>query len=445
MADKKKSGKRPPASRARRGLKLGAMSASLAGRYAAGKIRDLVSGEDEARRRDDHAEMGKRIADTLGELKGAVMKVGQIASQVSDLLPAEVAEQLRVLQKQAPPMPYSVIKEQITLSLGAPPEALFAQFDESPCAAASIGQVHAATLKDGRAVIVKVQYPGVRDSCDADLAQLKTAMQLGRLMKVSGKALNKIFEEIRERIHEELEYEAEASNLIEFSRLHADTPWLRIPQPIEALCSNEVLTMTQLSGDPLSDLKELDYPQETINLVSQRIVEMMSKQLFDFHAIHADPHPGNFAADQQGNLIVYDFGCIKRLSNEAVSAYLQTINAGLAGNVEAIDAGLIKLGARIRNREPLPDHLYLQWREILMRPFLQSPPYDFGTSRQHKDAMRLIPEVMRYMDRLQPPADTMYVDRLITGHYWNLVHLGAVVDVSACLKKYLNLPDLTAN
>lgn len=442
MADKNKPGKRPPASRTRRGLKLGAMSASLAGRYAAGKIRDLVSGEDEARRNQDHAEMGKRIADTLGELKGAVMKVGQIASQVSDLLPAEVSEQLRILQKQAPPMPYSVIHEQITSSLGSPPEELYASIDESPCAAASIGQVHAATLKDGREVIVKVQYPGVRDSCDADLAQLKTAMQLGRLMKVSGKALNKIFEEIRERIHEELEYETEASNLIEFARLHADTPWLHIPEPIESLCSNEVLTMTKLSGDPLSDLRELNYPQDSINLVSQRIVEMMSKQLFDFHAIHADPHPGNFAADREGNLIVYDFGCIKRLSNTAVTAYLETINAGLAGDVKAIDAGLIKLGARLRNREPLPDHLYMEWREILMRPFLEEPPYNFATSRQHKDAMRLVPEVMRYMDRLQPPADTMYVDRLITGHYWNLVHLGAEVDVQACLKNYLTLPNL---
>lgn len=437
MPKDKDNSRRPPAGRARRSLKLGAMGVSLAGRFAGGKVRDLITGKDENRSSEHHEQMGRLVAETLGELKGAVMKVGQIASQVSDLLPAEVSEQLRILQKQAPPMDYAVISDQIERSLGKPPDALFASFDKEALAAASIGQVHAATLEDGSDVVVKIQYPGVRDSCDADLAQLKTAMQLGRLMKVSGKALNRVFAEIRERIHEELDYEAEASNLIEFRNRHADLKWLTIPEPVQHLCSNEVLTMTRHAGDPLGELGELDYSEASINLISERLIEMMVRQLFDFHCIHADPHPGNFACDRDGNITLFDFGCVKRLSPASVQAYRDTVIAGLAGDCAGIDAGLIALGARIIGKPALPDEEYLHWREILMRPLLTNSTYDFGTSTQHQDAVLYLPQAMKYMDRLQPPSETMYVDRLVTGHYWNLVHLGARINVRQILDPYL--------
>src|SRR5688572_8825696 len=158
-----------PVSGGRRILRLAGLTTRVAGNYAASRVKSWFQSQDDAERSSErsHRRSGELIAATLGELKGAVMKVGQMASTARDLLPKEVADALSALQREAPPMPFEVIGEQIEREFGAPTETLFARFDRVPFASASIGQVHRAVTDDGREVVVKVQYPGVDDAVDS--------------------------------------------------------------------------------------------------------------------------------------------------------------------------------------------------------------------------------------------------------------------------------------
>ena len=158
-------------------------------------------------------DVGIQIAETLGEMKGAVMKVGQIASQYKDVFPPEVATALEKLQKDAPPMPYAQIRVQVERELKAPIKELFSEFEEVPFAAASIGLVHKAILPSGQKVVVKVQYPDVDENCDSDLKQVRMALKIAGVLNMSKQLQEQLFNEIRQSLHDELDYIKEAHNL----------------------------------------------------------------------------------------------------------------------------------------------------------------------------------------------------------------------------------------
>ncbi|MDX1497366.1 MAG: AarF/ABC1/UbiB kinase family protein, partial [Salinisphaeraceae bacterium] len=339
MARKDKDKGKRPAAGSKRFFKMAGMTASLAGRYAGHKFANSFRSEEEKAqaRAKLNAAAGKHLADTLGELKGAVMKMGQFASQVSDLLPEEISEPLKTLQKQAPPMPFAVIEEQLELVFGEPASKLFAEIDPEPYAAASIGQVHRARLHDGREVVVKVQYPGVADSVDSDLRQLKRTMSMARMVKVPKKVLDGVFNEIRDRLLEELDYENEARNLQMFRDFFANEPQYIIPKTIPELCAREVLTMELEEGDSLDYVAE-HYDAELREQLMISLFHFMTRSVFELKAVHADPHAGNFAFRQDGSMVVYDFGCIKRLSDDKVDAYYRAVVAGLERDWTAVDA-----------------------------------------------------------------------------------------------------------
>src|SRR5690606_19378467 len=300
MAEQSKSGK-STTSRAGRFMKLAGMTASVAGRYAGDRVRRVFSSEDEDTRLSrTYDRMAEDIVSTLGELKGAVMKVGQIASQTQDLLPKEFSQARQKLQKEAPPMPYEMIRQQILRELGSDPDVLFRRFDREPYAAASIGQVHRAQLQDGQEVIVKVQYPGVDKSCDSDLKQLRLALKMGGLLKIPKEVVDQLFEEIRLRLHEELDYENEARNIERFREFHRHDEGVLIPAVIKQFSSRRILTLELVEGDHISAVTPERYSQDTINRIGHRIFTTMADQLFQFHCIHGDPHAGNFAYRPDG-------------------------------------------------------------------------------------------------------------------------------------------------
>lgn len=430
---------RGPASGARRLFKLAGMTASLAGRYATHAIANGFRNAEErelAKGKLDAA-AGAHLAQTLGELKGAVMKLGQIASQAASILPAEIAEPLKRLQKDAPPMPFNVIRKQIDRDLGKAAK-LFKRIEHKPYAAASIGQVHRAHLHDGREVVIKVQYPGVAESCDTDLGQLKLALRMARIVKVDKAVLDDLFEEIRERLHEELDYVQEARNIGLFREFFAGDPHLVIPATVPELCSRHVLTMVLERGDHLQEAGE-SYSEQTRNAIAMRLFDFMCRSVFQLQAVHADPNPGNFACRPDGSLVIYDFGCIKRLEPGSVKAYLATVRSALAQDWKGVDRGLMQLGVRVPGSAALPDDFYESWRRIVLRPFLKDEPYDFATSTMHKAAMAKGPEVFKLLDQFQPPVKTAYLDRMVGGHYWTLMHLKARVALLQPLKNYVGL------
>lgn len=440
MAEHEDDSAERPASGGKRFLKLAGMTAALAGRYAGHVIANgFRNAEDrESARGKLDAKAGEHLAQTLGELKGAVMKLGQLASQAADVLPREISEPLKQLQKQAPPMSFQVIRRQVEKELGRPVSELFRELDAKPYAAASIGQVHRGVLHDGREVVVKVQYPGVAASCDTDLRQLKLALRMARVVKVDREVLDDLFDEIRARLHEELDYVQEARNMDLFRDFYAGESKIVIPATVPALCTPRILTMELEHGDALDQLGEA-YDQGLRNDLAVRLFHFMSRSLFELRAVHADPNPGNFAFRPDGTLVVYDFGCIKRLDDDCIAAYRSTVTAALNENWAGVDIGLFRLGARVPGSDPVEGAFYAQWRGIVMRPFISDVPYDFATSTMHQEVMARSPEVLKRLDQFQPAVKTAYVDRMVGGHYWTMVRLRAHVALAPLLRGYLGM------
>ena len=206
----------------KRFLKLAGMTASIASKSVVNSIRNRNADEEQknAARSQLFQDIGLQIADTLGEMKGAVMKVGQIASQYKDIFPPEVAKAIAKLQSQAPAMPFAAIQQQVEKELGKPLKDLFSSFEIEPFAAASIGQVHRAVLPNGQAVVVKVQYPGVDQACESDLKQVRLALRLMGVLKIDRKLQDQLFQEIHDSLMAELNYEIEAQNLEVFKAFH---------------------------------------------------------------------------------------------------------------------------------------------------------------------------------------------------------------------------------
>ncbi|OZB14807.1 MAG: protein kinase [Marinobacter sp. 34-60-7] len=431
--------RKPVTSRTGRFFKLAGMTASVAGQYAGQRARRLFGSEnDEGAQSESYTRMAGQIADTLGELKGAVMKVGQIASQTQDFLPKEFSDALEKLQKEAPPMPFEVILAQVEQELGKPVSELFEYLQEAPYASASIGQVHRARLLDGTDVIVKVQYPGVDESCDSDLKQLRLALKLGGLLKLPKETVDQLFGEIRVRLKEELDYENEARNLALFREFHKDQPWAVIPAVIQSHSTRWVLSLELEEGDHVSKVTAERYSQDTINLIGHRIFTLMADQLFRFQCIHGDPHAGNFAYRPDGTIVMYDFGCVKKLKPEIVVAYRKALVAAMDEDYEALDRYLIDLGARVESQPAVDEAYYAMWRDILIVPFESDQPYDFAEADIHKQVAAKTSTVFKYLEYFRPPVESIFIDRMIAGHYWMLKRLGVQAAFRSELERYLS-------
>jgi predicted unusual protein kinase regulating ubiquinone biosynthesis (AarF/ABC1/UbiB family) len=410
-----------PVSKSRRAFRLASMTASVAGRQAATRLKSAFQTAESAAKSkaDTYKENGKRIAETLGDLKGAAMKIGQMASVANDLLPKEITNSLTKLQKEAPPMAYEVIAEQIEKELGCAPELLFSKFDETPFAAASIGQVHRAVTDDGREVVVKVQYPGVDASVDSDLGHLKLALRASGMVQMDRKAYHILFEEIRERLHEELDYCNEADNVRMFNQFNAKRPHIVVPDVVGERSSQRVLTLTYEPGDHLTDLDSLNYSQEARDQIGRNLWSTMLDQLFDLRAIHADPNPGNFAFRPDGTLVIYDYGCVKKLTPQFTEVYADMLWSGWVEDYDAVHTGLDQLGV-LRKGGPHPGNAYYKrWRDLLYNAYDQDE-FDYGKTTLHDDFLKMIPGVMKRMPSWSMPTDLIFIDRAIAGHYANL-------------------------
>ena len=426
-------------SRSGRFFKLAGMTASVAGRYASERVQSVFSAEEkaDARKKLAYEKMADDIVGTLGDLKGAVMKIGQIASQTQDLLPKEFSEALKKLQKEAPPVDFSVIKSQIESELERSLEDVYRYFDETPFASASIGQVHRAVTHEGQEVVVKVQYPGVDKSCDSDLKQLRLTLKLGGLLKLPKDSVDALFSEIQDRLHEELDYINEANNIRLFAAFHKSHSNIAVPKVYDELSTRHILTLEYLEGDHADELVEKGYSQSEINQLGENLFYMLAQHLFEFQKIHGDPHPGNFAFRKDGKIIIYDFGCIKILKPDIVEAYKNAIQASLSEDYDAVDDALKRLGARVDGKESPGESYYKVWRNIFFDPFLVDSDYDFKEASLHIDAAKNTALLFKYLSHFKPPVESLYIDRMISGHYWLIKSMGVEANFRPILNRYI--------
>lgn len=425
------------------------MTASIASQTVKSSLKSLTANDDE--REKAHREMlqniGIQIADTLGEMKGAVMKVGQIVSQYKDVFPPEIAKALEKLQKDAPPMPFVLIKQQVEKELNNSLENLFCQFDEQPFASASIGQVHKAILQTGEAVVVKVQYPDIDKNIDSDLKQVRIALKMAGLMNMDKAVQDKIFTEIRDSLYDELDYTKEAHNLAIFANFHRDDDGLIIPKVFNSHSSKRILTLSQELGETLQTASTWD--NDIKQKIAKRLFDFSAGQLFKLYRVHCDPHPGNFAFRPDGSVIVYDFGGIKSFSHDEVALFERFAKHCLRGDVTAIEQDLVALSVK-KDDEILPAQFYMEWLHIGLKPYgftqlfdlSQHAPYNFAKSQTHHEIIAQAKTSLKYWQKFQPSAKTMMLDRTISGQYWNLVNLGVTIDLSVFIGNYIHLATL---
>jgi len=296
-----------------RGFKLGKLGLSLTGSYLGYQLQNLLrspEARNEGRRRF-RQNSSRQVRLELESLKGPVMKLGQILSLQSHLLPPEIIGELARLQMRAPGMHPTLARAQFKSSLGRYPEEVFREFDPEPFAAASLGQVHRATTKDGQRVAVKIQYPAIRAAIENDFKLLRSATLPGRL---TGHAPLALLEEVRRGFLEETDYMQEGRNADFFRRHLRDLTFLAIPEIRWDLTTERVLTMSFVEGIPAGEFLETRPSQAVRDLLGARLLELFYYQVQKLQALHADHHPGNYLFRDDGRIGLVDFGCVKRFS-----------------------------------------------------------------------------------------------------------------------------------
>ena len=302
--------------RARAALRLAARGGA---RYVASAPRLFAAaGEQRQLLREDLAlQTAEDVVDTLGSMKGVMMKIGQMASYVDDGLSPAVRHTLGRLQDSVPPMSPRLAATVVAEELGVPPERAFARWDPRPIAAASIGQVHRAVTLDGRAVAVKVQYPGITETIAADL---RNVALLRRMLRIAAPAqdVDALLSELRDRIGEELDYRREAANQRLLAAYYDGHPTIGIPGVVSELSTRRLLTSELSSGARFAELAT--WPQHERDLAAETIYRFVFRSLYDVRAFNGDPHPGNYLFQRGGRVTFLDFGLVRHFSPAELSA-----------------------------------------------------------------------------------------------------------------------------
>ncbi|MGH9211088.1 MAG: ABC1 kinase family protein [Acidimicrobiales bacterium] len=319
---------------ARIGGRAGAMAARHRARraFASAGRRAELDAEFELR-------TAEQVADALGHMKGALMKIGQMASYLDTGMAEPVRAALADLQQDAPPMAAELAAQVVDDELGAPPDQLFLEWDPVPIASASIGQVHRAITRDGLAVAVKVQYPGVDEAIRSDLAN--AGLLFGALgMMFPGLEPGPLVDEIRYRVSEELDYKLEATNQQLFAAYYRDHPFIKIPDVVPDLSSSRVLTSMLATGARFEELTT--WSQDERNLAAEAIYRFVFRSLYRLHAFNGDPHPGNYIFRPGGQVTFLDFGLVKQFTAYDVDLFGRMIQAMVLDNDLPAYRGLIE-------------------------------------------------------------------------------------------------------
>jgi len=417
--------KGPSSSAVGRFVRLGGLAGRVGASVVGNQILDVArSGPTrQIRKNENLVRNAARIAETLGELKGAAMKVGQMLSLHEGILPPEVAEVLRSLQKEAPKVPAEVMEYEIRGSLENFDE-LFESLDFEAFAAASIGQVHLGRLRDGRQVAVKIQYPLIEEIVKADLDNLKRVIQTV-IRLVFETDVDAIWGEVRDRLLEELDYAHEAGNVRRMAELHADVPEIVIPRVVEEASARNVLTMEYVGGLTGDQACSPEIDQELRDRWGRVLLEFSLRGLLEHRFLHADPNMANFAFLEDGRMVVYDFGCVKKISPKLARGYADLLIA-VSHRRDAEIPGILKgMGICTTDGEPMSREITDPYAEIFSPVARTDPPYTFGDDDMYSRLMEHGMDSWSKATNIRFPEDAIFVNRTLGGHYGNLSKLRA--------------------
>jgi predicted unusual protein kinase regulating ubiquinone biosynthesis (AarF/ABC1/UbiB family) len=435
---------RIPKGRIRRSVKLGSALGTQATRYAGTRTANVARSSERAEERLEarHIETALKLASTLGEMKGAAMKLGQLASFVdTEFLPEEYRElyqeQLAKLRSSAEAMPWSKVVK--VLEEEYDPERideLFDEIEEDAFAAASIGQVHRATLPDGRRVAVKIQYPGVAEALEADLRNMGTIVRLAKAI-APGLDPKAIANELRERVLEELDYEFEAQNQRDFARAYRDHPFIYVPRVISRLSRRRVLVTDYVEGLGFEEVKQLPKPDR--DRYGEIVFRFSFGSIYHLQHFNADAHPGNYILMPDGRVAFLDFGMTKKLDPEQIELEQRAVDAASRRDPEALrqalhDLGFVKNPSKL-DAEHLMDHVM-----VVGGWYLEDRDYEVSARRVMKVIESTSDPRSEYYDlmrRESVPADELMGRRMETGVLAVLAQLSAKRNWHRIMREYV--------
>ena len=303
---------------------------------------------------------------TMGEMKGAIMKFGQILSLMTGVMPDDMLEELAVLQADAPPMAYSLVEEVFDEQYGRSPQKVFRRFEKEPFAAASIGQVHRAVLHDGTPVAVKVQYPGVREAIEHDLANVGMMITLGAKFS-QGLEAGPIVRDLKEGILGELDYLREAEWQQRFREKFEGHAFIYVPRVFHELTTSRVIVQEYVKGRPFSAALVMDQAER--NRIGEIIFRYAFGSIYRHGLFNGDPHPGNYLLRDDGTVAFVDYGCVAEFSHETIAAFGRVLHALFDDDREAwrraiVDNGILRADAPFTTEE-LFDHMHWYWEPLL--------------------------------------------------------------------------------
>ena len=379
----------------------------------------------------------KRLADRLGHLRGAAMKLGQMISMdAGDMLPPELADILATLRDRANFMPPRQLDRVLAEEWGRDWRKQFRRFEPRPIAAASIGQVHRALTRDGETLAIKVQYPGVAKSIDSDVDNVATLLRVSGLLP---KELDiaPLLLAAKEQLHEEADYRREGEQMKLYAARLADNSGFVVPIFHEQLTTDRILAMSFEEGIPIESLAE--EPQELRNTVFERMMRLVARELFEFGVMQTDPNFANFRYQREsGKVVLLDFGATRAVAPDIQRAYRRLIEAGLDRDrdrirSEAIAAGFVAPAVVERHGERMDRMI-----DIIVSEVAKDEPFDFG-DRAFVPLLR--DEGMAIaQDRATwhiPPAETLFVQRKVSGTALLGARLKAVVNVRKIVEEVL--------
>ncbi|MCS6795733.1 MAG: AarF/UbiB family protein [Raineya sp.] len=417
-----------PTSKVARATKFIQTGVKVGGNYLKHYAKKLVN--PELSKEELHESNAQDIYKTLSELKGSALKVAQMMSMDKNVLPKAYVDRFTMAQYSAPPLSYPLVVKTFKKYLGKSPTEIFDTFSKDAVNAASIGQVHQATL-NGKKLAVKVQYPGVAESIKSDLRMVKPFAI--RILNMNEKDIDLYMQEVESKLLEEADYDLELKRSVEISQACSHFPDLFFAKYYPEYSCKKILTMDWLEGKHLPEFLKTNPSQEVRNRIGQALWDFYDYQIHTLRAVHADPHPGNFLLTPEGKVGVIDFGCVKEIPQEYYDNYFIVINPYLLKDEATLLQTFKNLGFILPEDSPeqqaLFTRLFKGMIELLGKPF-HSETFDFGNDAYFQEIYEYAEslartEELRKTNQARGSRHGLYINRTYFGLYSILNQLKA--------------------
>ena len=395
---------------------------------AMGGLAARLAGEKYLGIKIDREQHASDLRAALGGLKGPLMKVAQILATIPDALPKEYVNELSHLQADAPSMGWLFVKRRMKAELGENWQEKFEEFEKQASAAASLGQVHFAQSRDGKQLACKLQYPDMGSAVEADLKQLKLIFSLYEKYD-SAISTKSIHEELSDRLKEELDYSHEIKNMNLYRHMLSEFKEITLPEPVEDLSTNRLLTMTRIDGIKIMQFISENSDMEIRNQVAMNMFKAWYVPFYKYGVIHGDPHLGNYSIRPDGGINLMDFGCVRIFRPDFVTGVIELYKALRDGDEEQAVNAYERWGFKNPTKELIS--ILNIWANFIYQPLLEDKvrPINPSASGQYgRETAEKVHEELKKIGGVRPPREFVLMDRAAVGLGSVFMHLKAEVN-----------------